>query len=338
MGTIRNTLMPTVSNKPTSSAWLIAIMSLILLLVTLGLIGTLSSELALQAAHRQLSVLLKDPKWSPDAAARSVSILVNRPYLSGSLERLIYPAPSSESEEVQELYESVELFRLGHIRPAVDKARILIANMEQRLQDLPSTYETVRLATFVSEARASLANYANQQRQLRNNELEQNKAAAELKRLSERMTLVANDLGELFSLTPRYRREGGPTEIELYQEGVLRELPQLIDLTDGINDLVTLRTELERAGGKVRSEADNHEVFMQKIEALRDLSHQITTRSNELQAGREDLDEESEGLKRVLEASGAEVGNRMQALLIVVSEPILKILPEIWRVRGKEKA
>src|SRR5262249_39352151 len=102
----------------------------------------------------------------------------------------------------------------------------------------------------------------------------------ELDNVRHQHTLIARDLGDLLGLLSVYSVEPD-APFAAYQAGVLKDLPKLRGLEDGLEDLETLRVKLEKLGGGVRvSAADAHAAFTAKIDELRDTSLALISREH----------------------------------------------------------
>lgn len=104
-------------------------------------------------------------------------------------------------------------------------------------------------------------------------------------KLRTQFRALAQDFGDLMTL--RLEPEGQDTDfIIVYSEGILKDLPRLAYLPDGIKDLPELKQHLDRAKGQVQIQGSNlHQQFTAKIDQLRASSLEIQSQLRTLTAG-----------------------------------------------------
>ncbi|MEZ4753189.1 MAG: hypothetical protein R3A13_02635 [Bdellovibrionota bacterium] len=84
---------------------------------------------------------------------------------------------------------------------------------------------------------------------------------------------TSRNFADFFSLDSAYKDFPNSSAPLTYKNGVLKDLPQLRALPDGIEDLAVLRNKLNSIGGRVRtSELDAAAEYHRKIGALKDKS------------------------------------------------------------------
>jgi|GEM_PF-5001520 len=329
-------VMPSLPHRTT--AWFTACLSCLLLLGLAGLSAVIAFELASVIAYNKLTAAFESPHWQQYEVERSVTMLLEQPHINRFLYALIYPHGSAADKEKQELYQIISFFRLGQNQAAVDSARILIANMEQNLEELPVSHMSAHLSALLVKARSALTNYTVEQREMRKKLSDQSQAQAEIRRLANQLILLANDLGELLSLPPEHWDQKSGS-IDVYKEGVLSELPKLKGLRDGIADLVALRDELERVGGAVRIDAENqHEIFTKRVAELRNLSRQIVSSTANLNSEINTRDEEIKTLASKHDLSSAALRNALERLFVSQTRPKLYIFDRFVRRPSQEKS
>ena len=102
------------------------------------------------------------------------------------------------------------------------------------------------------------------------------------------LQLIEQDLRDLLSLgSARSKTEDSH---DVFADGVLRDLPLIQELKPSPQDLIALREQLERIGGRVRIDGENaHEEFTERLNSMRAVSQPIAQRLNELRTQLVDL-------------------------------------------------
>jgi hypothetical protein len=133
-----------------------------------------------------------------------------------------------------------------------------------------------------------------------------------------RFELISQDLLDLFSLSGQLRTQAAA--FTFYTQGALNELPFLPGIPDNLSDFVSLRTELENQGGKVRIEGENaHELFLAKLDGLRVISREIALNHQEL------IKNQSTNMSALTKAR-TELQIAKEALLLTTNQLILTLV------------
>jgi hypothetical protein len=226
-------------------------------------------------AHKRLVNMLNGTSWKSEEVARCLQILQEKSLVSSWHNARVSLGVTAEHQLITDLSEMLGLLRGKQADMAMARGLASVPNplTDERLEN-SEVFSDGSSRALLSELRDSVIEYSRMRKQLSSNEKEVVKKKEEFRRIIEKHLLVANDLAEFFSLAPE--NELASEDVKLYSGGYLEDLPRLKGLRDGIEDLVSLRTEIARAGGSVRVGGDNpHAMFIAKLGSLHQSSTQL---------------------------------------------------------------
>lgn len=303
------------ANKPNPASWLVAALSLVFWGFIAFQIIVTSDTIIRRTALEHLKTSL------------AVSDVPNtRKYLSESLSR-------------EGLNKLLDVSLTGNRRSGESYARPLLSlvdvmRMAQRSEfsGAAATLRTIESALSYNLAEDRLGEFDNLIRQISQN-IEEGKALKQqetellrskdeqeksAKELISRFPVVVRDFAYLLGLEAPHE----VTQISVYQEGVLKGLPVVAGIRDGIAELTELGGELQKLGAVVKSgESQNaHQVFTESLEDLRDRTFPFAMESEAIRSKKEEIEESLRKIQGNLAEIHTGVKNDVSKLILLQIE------------------
>ena len=309
------------SPSPKAIGWTLSFLSFALLTAACCLIAIHFDRLRKASAHKRLLESFSQDEWDGGKIERYLQILNQKPPMHSWFKASSGLQGQAESQLIKDLSATLGLIRNDQVDLAVAKGLASIPNLlNDERPEYSNLLSSQAYRALLTELRDLAVEYSKLRRQESSNEKEIARNREEIRRTVQKHSLVANDFADFFSLMPDLDPSG--TALTTYQHGYLRDLPRLRGLRDNIEDAVTLRAELDGAGGSVKISGDNpHAVFTAKLKGLAQLSRQLASDCEALKGEISRLETENKRTDEILSKGISKIERALIAMLGAMTAP-----------------
>ena len=293
------------SSQPEPQGWILAILSALLLSTTAYFCVLAGTYMYHQSASNMLLEELDIGRFG--AARKLLERCVTAPPFKSIL--FLNKSYATDSAEVfegsisQHLYDALVYLHEGKLLNAKEQIeKIDPSSLISNLADLRENLEVKG-----PHKRVEYLIRAEKNKKLSANSIEE--LDSQLERILDKHMKTSRDFADFFSLDSAYIDTPHPTSPLVYRNGVLKDLPQLKFIPDGLTDLDNLQRELLKAGGRVRTSQTNAaREYEEKVSSFKDRSlseiyefNRLSDRRSEAAESKNNLTAKYNSEKRLLE-------------------------------------